>query len=257
MTTQTRLVHRRRSRPNELKLLGRSLWDFVKGIRGLRISGPLVTVFGSARVGERDPAYAAARELGQALGRAGFAVMTGGGPGLMEAVNRGAREVGTPSFGCRIALPFEQRANVYLDCDVTFRYFFARKVMMCRYSAGFVVLPGGFGTLDELFEILALMQTRRMTRAPVILFDSNYWQPLREMVRHMVGAKTVAARDQQLFQIADDIPAVLRGLRSSSDAALAASELPRVDAAAAGVDSPPSGRAAIVSAHPRHGCADA
>src|SRR5207302_7955229 len=144
--------------------------------------GSAVTVFGSARTPESDPMYAAAREVGRRLAEAGFAVSTGGGPGIMEAVNRGARDAGGLSIGCNIELPHEQGTNPYVDVAVNFRYFFCRKTMFVKYSEGFVLFPGGFGTLDELFEALTLIQTEKIHRFPVLLFGSAYWRGLIEWV---------------------------------------------------------------------------
>ncbi|HLG59845.1 MAG TPA: TIGR00730 family Rossman fold protein [Vicinamibacterales bacterium] len=189
----------------ELGLVGRSLWDFVKGMCLLRSPDPWITIFGSARLGENNPAYRLGRELGRTLGRAGYAVMTGGGPGLMEAVNRGAREGGGRSLGCRMEFPFEQPVNRYFDHCATVRYFFVRKVVMCRRSMGFVVLPGGLGTLDEFFEILTLIQTRRMGPKPIVLLGCAYWSPLLLLLDAMVAAGTVASRDVSLIHVTDDI----------------------------------------------------
>jgi uncharacterized protein (TIGR00730 family) len=189
----------------ELRLLCLSLWDFVKGLFLLHPPGPCITIFGSARLSEGEPAYQMARDLGRSLGGAGFAVMTGGGPGLMEAVNRGAREAGAPSLGCRMAFTFEQPVNRYFDRCATVRYFFVRKVVMCKMANGFAVLPGGIGTLDELFEILALIQTKRMRRKPIVLLGAAYWQPLLILLDQMVSAGTVAPRDVALIKVTDDI----------------------------------------------------
>lgn len=189
----------------DLGLLCSSLWDFIKSMYLLASPGRCITIFGSARLGEEDPAYQMARDLGRSLARAGFAVMTGGGPGLMEAVNRGAREAGGRSLGCRMAFTFEQRTNRYTDRCATVRHFFVRKVVMCRHATGFVVLPGGIGTLDELFEILALIQTKRMHAKPVILLGSAYWRPLQALLEQMVAAGTVARRDVSLIRVTDDI----------------------------------------------------
>jgi uncharacterized protein (TIGR00730 family) len=189
----------------ELGLLGRSLWDFLKSMCLLRSPAPWITIFGSARLGEENPAYRLGRELGKTLGRAGYAVMTGGGPGVMEAVNRGAREGGGRSLGCRMAFAFEQPVNRYFDHCATVRYFFVRKVVMCRRAMGFIVLPGGIGTLDELFEILTLIQTRRMRPKPIVLLGCSYWRPLLLLLDAMVVAGTVSPRDMSLIQVTDDI----------------------------------------------------
>jgi uncharacterized protein (TIGR00730 family) len=155
----------------------------MRGFRALHFVGPCVTVFGSARTKETDPEYARAREIGARLGAAGFTVMTGGGPGLMEAANRGARDVGARSIGCNIQLPVEQQPNVYLDRFVVFKHFFVRKLMLLKYSYAFVAMPGGFGTLDEIFETAVLIQTAKMKDFPLVLMGVDYWQPLLDFLR--------------------------------------------------------------------------
>jgi hypothetical protein len=154
-----------------------------------------VTVFGSARIQEEHPSYALAREMGARIAERGFTVMTGGGPGIMEAANRGAKAVGGRSVGCNIVLPKEQEPNAYLDHWVEFRYFFVRKVMLIKYSYAFVVLPGGFGTLDELFEAATLIQTGKMKNFPLILMNVEYWKPLRAVLEGMVAAHTIDQGD--------------------------------------------------------------
>jgi uncharacterized protein (TIGR00730 family) len=164
--------------------------EFAAGFDRLAGIGPAVTVFGSARTAADDPNYRLMRNIGTALGRAGYAVITGGGPGLMEAANRGARDAGALSIGCNIELPREQRVNDYLDIDLRFRHFFARKVMFVRYASAFVIGPGGFGTLDELFEALTLIQTSTIEHFPIILVGQSDWNGLLEWLR----AVTLAAR---------------------------------------------------------------
>jgi uncharacterized protein (TIGR00730 family) len=181
------------------------LREYVHGLRALRGIGPCITVFGSARLSETDPAYAVAREVGRGLATAGYAVMTGGGLGLMEATNRGARDVGGYSVGCNIELPKEQLPNDYLDLAVTFRHFFVRKVMLVKYSTGFIALPGGFGTLDELFEALTLVQTRKIEDFPIVLLGSAFWAPVLDVLRHdLIRAGTVTAADVAHLQLCDD-----------------------------------------------------
>ncbi|MBO9343270.1 MAG: TIGR00730 family Rossman fold protein, partial [Roseiflexus sp.] len=153
----------------------RIMGEFVDGFEMLADVGPAVTIFGSARAGVDDPMYQAAVDVARALGEAGFAIITGGGPGIMEAGNRGAREAGARSVGLNIELPFEQHLNPYVDTSVTFRYFFVRKMMLVKYAQAFVIFPGGFGTLDELFEALTLVQTGKVRNFPIILFNSAYW----------------------------------------------------------------------------------
>jgi uncharacterized protein (TIGR00730 family) len=157
--------------------------EFVRGFRALHFVGPCVTVFGSARFSEDHPYYELAREVGRELTRAGFTVMTGGGPGIMEAANRGARETGGRSVGCNIELPAEQRPNEYLDRWITFRHFFVRKVMLVKYSYAFIALPGGFGTLDEIFETATLVQTGKIKEFPIVLVVRDFWEPLVEFLR--------------------------------------------------------------------------
>ena len=180
--------------------------EFVEGFGLLAELPKAVTVFGSARTAQDHPEYAAGRALGSALARAGFAVITGGGPGAMEAVNRGASEAGGVSVGLGIELPFEQRLNDWVDIGLNFRYFFARKTMFVKYAQAFVILPGGFGTLDELFEALTLVQTRKVTRFPVIMFGSDYWAGLIAWIKDtLVPAGKVAAADLELLTLTDDV----------------------------------------------------
>lgn len=171
------LTHRR-SRTREALTLFRILFEFVRGFRGLHFVGPCVTVFGSARFKEGTEPYRLGVEMGRRLSEAGFTVLTGGGPGVMEAANRGAFERGGMSIGCNIVLPHEQRENRFLTKVVTFYYFFVRKVMLVKYSQAYVILPGGFGTLDEMFEALTLIQTKKLANFPVILMGKSYWQGL-------------------------------------------------------------------------------
>ncbi len=179
--------------------------EFIRGFRALHFVGPCVTVFGSARVDEAHPWYALSRRVGGQLAKVGFTVMTGGGPGIMEAANRGARESGGRSIGCNIILPLEQKPNPYLDRCVEFRYFFVRKVMLVKYSYGFIVLPGGFGTMDELFETLTLMQTDKIHEFPLVLMGRDYWQPMLEFLRErMVRDRTISASDLDRIKVTDD-----------------------------------------------------
>jgi uncharacterized protein (TIGR00730 family) len=189
--------------------------ELEMGFAALARLGPAVSVFGSARIAPGDPRYELGRAVGRALGEAGFAVITGGGPGLMEAANRGAREAGAQSVGLNVELPFEQRMNPYVDLPLTFRYFFARKVMFVRYAIGFVVLPGGFGTMDELWEALTLMQTGKAVDFAVVLIDSGYWAGLLDWVRErMLGEGMLAPEDLDLLTVCDDPAAAVRALRA-------------------------------------------
>jgi uncharacterized protein (TIGR00730 family) len=184
------------------KRIGR---EFLEGFRAVeRIDRPAVTLFGSARVHEGHPAYEAAREVGRRFAEAGFAVVTGGGPGVMEAANRGAREGGGLSVGFNIELPHEQHENPYLDIELTFKHFYARKTMFVKAAEGFVIFPGGFGTLDELFEALTLIQTGKVLHFPVVLFDSDYWAQMLEWIRDRLLAEgMVSPEDVELLHVTD------------------------------------------------------
>ena len=178
--------------------------EFIKGFRALHFVGPCVTVFGSARFKEDHRYYHLARDVSARISKLGFTIMTGGGPGIMEAANRGARDAGGPSIGCNIELPFEQKPNPYVDKFVEFRYFFIRKVMLVKYSYAFVVMPGGFGTLDELFEAITLIQTGKIKDFPVILMGVDYWQPMLDFIRaRMLLEKTISPTDLDLLILTD------------------------------------------------------
>ena len=178
--------------------------EFVEGFEELAGLGPAVTIFGSARAARDDEAYATAVEVGRLLGEAGFTIITGGGPGIMEAGNRGAREAGATSVGLNIELPFEQHANPYVDVEVDFRYFFVGKTMLVKYSQAFVIFPGGFGTMDELFEALTLIQTGKIRDFPIVLFGSDYWGGLLEWVRSaMISEGKASEADLGLISLTD------------------------------------------------------
>jgi uncharacterized protein (TIGR00730 family) len=191
----------------------RIMGEYVHGFDALAEIAAAITIFGSARTPPSDPMYAAARDLGRRLAQAGFAVVTGGGPGIMEAANRGCREAGGLSVGCNIELPVEQHVNSYVDVSVNFRYFFCRKTMFVKYAEGFVLFPGGFGTLDELFESLTLIQTGKIRRFPVILFGSSFWDGLVGWVRERVlaGGKITPA-DLGLLTVTDSTEEACRRL---------------------------------------------
>jgi uncharacterized protein (TIGR00730 family) len=188
--------------------------EFVEGFGMLAELGPAVSVFGSARTARNHPEYDFAERLGGALADAGYAVITGGGPGVMEAANKGCCKAGGVSVGLGIELPFEQRMNDWVDVGIVFRYFFARKTMFVKYAQGFVVLPGGFGTLDELFEALTLVQTRKVTAFPLVLVGSQYWQGLLDWVRGtLLGTGKISPPDLDLVKVTDDVDEAVRAIR--------------------------------------------
>ena len=193
----------------------RILSEFVEGFDAMAKVGPAVTIFGSARVGPDTPLYKLARTIGRRLAEAGYAVITGGGPGTMEAANRGCREGGGLSVGCNIELPHEQGLNAYVDLGIEFRYFFARKVMFVKYADAFVILPGGFGTLDELFESLTLIQTRKVRNFPIVLVGNSYWTGLLDWIRDTLLANAaIEEADLALLQLTDDPDEVVRIVRA-------------------------------------------
>lgn len=182
----------------------RIFFEFIRGFRRLHFVGPCVTVFGSARFSEGSPTYAIGREIGAILANSGFTVMTGGGPGLMEAANRGAREAGGVSVGCNIKLPKEQQPNPYLDRWVDFEHFFVRKVMLLKYSYAFIALPGGYGTLDEIFETATLVQTGKIKHFPVVLVGKEYWQPMMDFLRdRLLHEQAIDLKDLEIFHLTD------------------------------------------------------
>lgn len=192
------------SRTDELLRVLRITGEFIRGFRALHFVGPCVTVFGSARFDEHHPYYRLAQNVGAQIASLGLTTMTGGGPGIMEAANRGAKEAGGRSVGCNIVLPHEQKPNPYVDRFIEFRYFFVRKVMLVKYSYGFVILPGGFGTLDELFEIATLVQTRKVENFPIVLMGRDFWEPMLHFFKHrLVAARTISPDDQDLISVTD------------------------------------------------------
>src|SRR5688572_26136528 len=180
--------------------------EFVEGFDALADIGPAVSIFGSARVGRRNRYYGAARRLAAALVKEGFAIITGGGPGIMEAANRGAKEAGGLSIGANIELPFEQGLNEYVDLGMEFRYFFVRKVMFVKYAEGFIIFPGGFGTMDELFEALTLIQTGKVRHFPVVLFGTAYWKGLLDWMRDTMLAEGKISQGDLDWLIVTDSP---------------------------------------------------
>lgn len=188
--------------------------EFIQGFRRFHFLGPCVTVFGSARFPEEHPYYAMARETGRLLAEAGFTVMTGGGPGIMEAANRGAKEAGGLSIGCNIDLPQEQKPNPYLDHWITFKHFYVRKVMLVKYSYAFIAMPGGFGTMDEVFETVTLIQTGKIKDFPVVLLDSGYWDPLVRFMREtLVREGTIDPADLELIDVMDSPQAAVSRIK--------------------------------------------
>lgn len=193
------------SRWEDFKITIRTVLDFIRGFRVLHFAGPCVTVFGSARFDENNPHYKDAQAIGREVAKLGFTIMTGGGPGIMEAANRGAREAGGRSVGCNIELPFEQMHNPYLDKWVTIKYFFVRKTLLIKYSYAFIVMPGGFGTLDELFESLTLIQTKKIRNFPIVIFNKAFHKDLLAYIENMKREKTISPEDLDLILVTDSI----------------------------------------------------
>ncbi len=203
------------SRWDDFKITVRTMIDFIKGFRILHFAGPCVTVFGSARFSETHPHYIKAREIGAEIAKLGFTVMTGGGPGIMEAANRGAKDVNGRSVGCNIELPFEQFENPYLDKSVTIKYFFVRKTLLIKYSYAFIVMPGGFGTLDELFEALTLVQTKKIKNFPIVIFDREYHKELIAYIDKMKIAGTISVQDLDLMLVTDSVDETIGHIKNA------------------------------------------
>lgn len=203
-----------KSRGYELAFAWRVFRQFIKGFRQLHFVGPCITVFGSARFKEDHPYYIKAREFGKRIAESGFTTMTGGGPGIMEAANRGAFENNGKSVGCNIVLPFEQIENPYVQKSVTFEHFFVRKVLLVKYSYAFIIMPGGFGTMDELFETLTLVQTKSITQFPVVLYGKEFFQPLKEHMEWMAEQGTISKEDLDLMLITDEIDEAMEYISS-------------------------------------------
>jgi uncharacterized protein (TIGR00730 family) len=204
------------SRLEEFKFSLKVFREFIRGFRALHFSGPCVTIFGSARFQEDHPYYILTRKLSGEIAKLGFTIMTGGGPGIMEAANRGARDVGGKSVGCNIILPFEQYPNAYLDKWVNIRYFFVRKTMLIKYSYAFIVMPGGFGTLDEFFEALTLIQTGMIKEFPVVVFCKDFHQKLMDYIESLLAAGTISPVDLDLVLLTDSIEEAIDHLKSNS-----------------------------------------
>jgi uncharacterized protein (TIGR00730 family) len=203
-----------KSRGFELSFAFRVFWQFIYGFRKLHFIGPCITVFGSARFDENHKFYIAAREFGKRISALGFVTMTGGGPGIMEGANRGAFENGGMSVGCNVQLPFEQKPNPYMNKWITFEHFFVRKVLLIKYSYAFVIMPGGFGTMDEFFETLTLVQTKTITQFPLVLFGKEYYKELWDVLEHMAANGSIAKEDLSLVLITDDVDEAMLHIRT-------------------------------------------
>jgi len=202
------------SRFKELLFTFKVQWSFIKGFRKMHFIGPCVTIFGSARFKSDNPYYKSAEEIGTAMVKLGFAVMTGGGPGIMEAANKGAYEAGGYSVGCNIILPFEQEPNAYLHRWIDIPYFFVRKFLLLKYSYAFVVMPGGIGTLDELFEALTLIQTKMIQNFPVVIFGSEYHKELCQHIEVMVKNESISPEDMKLLFVTDSVEELVQHIQT-------------------------------------------
>jgi len=214
--TEIQFLEGPHSRWKEFRFVLKVMVDFFRGLRALHFTGPAVTVFGSARLGETTPEYQATSNLSGKLALLGFTILTGGGPGLMEAANRGAKAVGGRSVGCNIVLPKEQSHNAYLDKWVNIRYFFVRKTLLVKYSYAFVVMPGGFGTLDELFEAATLIQTGKIFDFPVVIFDTQYHQHLQEHFQNMLTRGVITAKEMEFILFTDDADEAVKFIEERS-----------------------------------------
>jgi len=219
---ERKLLDGRRERGADLESAVRVFLEFLRGYESLDFDGPCVTIFGSARFKEDHAYYKMARALGKRLAQEGYVVMTGGGPGIMEAANRGAKEGGGFTIGCNIKLPHEQRPNRYLDRFVEFEHFFVRKVMLVKYSSAFVVFPGGFGTLDETFEAITLVQCEKIERFPIVAMGRAFWDHMSDFVRNaLVAEHTVTRDDLHLLKLSDSVDEVVTYIRRGIPTALA------------------------------------
>lgn len=205
-----------RARLREVKYVMGVILQFMKGIRTLHFIGPCVTVFGSAKFKEDHPYYKLARAVSAEISKLGFTIMTGGGPGIMEAANRGAKDVGGLSIGCNIVLPHEQHANPYLDKFVEIEYFFVRKALLRKYSFAFIMMPGGFGTLDEFFETITLIQTRKSEPFPIVIMGTEYHKDLTNHINNMVQNKTISEKDMDLILFSDSVTDVVKHIHNYS-----------------------------------------
>lgn len=212
--SERRFLEGPRSRPREFRFAFKVFLEFIRAFRQLHFIGPCVTVFGSARFAEDHPYYIKARELGAEISKLGFTIITGGGPGIMEAANRGAFEVGGRSIGCNIMLPHEQKENPYVQQSIEFKYFFVRKTLLLKYSYAFIIMPGGWGTMDEMFEALTLIQTGKMREFPVILIGRDYWKHLIALTEDMVTNKTISASEiKENLLVTDSVEEAVEHLR--------------------------------------------
>jgi len=202
-----------KSRGYELNFAWRVFKQFIKGFRTFHFVGPCIAIFGSARYKENHEYYICAREFGKRIANLGFTTMTGGGPGIMEAANRGAYENGGMSVGCNIQLPFEQTGNKYMHRWMTFEHFFVRKTLLIKYSYAFIIMPGGFGTMDEFFETLTLIQTKSITGFPIVVFGKEFYEPLMDVMHHMVREGTISQEDLSLVLLTDDVSAAMEHIR--------------------------------------------
>ncbi|OOQ58732.1 LOG family protein [Mucilaginibacter pedocola] len=216
INTEIQFLDGPHSRLKELKFAIQTITDLIRGLRALHFIGPCITFFGSARFTEEHPYYQQTRSAAAAMAKLGLTIITGGGPGLMEAANRGAKDAGGYSVGCNIQLPVEQRPNPYLDKWVYMRHFFLRKVLLVKYSFAFVVMPGGYGTLDEYFEALTLIQTHKIKDFPIVIFGREYHEELMEHITVMKQNGTIGATDEQYFLVTDDIEEAVALIKEKS-----------------------------------------
>ncbi len=215
-TSEIQFLEGPQNRWKDFKYAVSVFFEFIKGFRALHFVGPCVTVFGSARFKEDHEFYKQTRKLSAEIAKLGFTIMTGGGPGIMEAANRGAKDVGGKSVGCNIILPKEQHHNPYLDKWVDIKYFFLRKTLLLKYSYAFVVMPGGFGTLDEFFEALTLVQTKKINMFPIIIFDKEFYKNILEHNERMLEAGTISLNDERLYLVTDSIEETIAYIKAKS-----------------------------------------
>ncbi|MEO8567930.1 MAG: TIGR00730 family Rossman fold protein [Ginsengibacter sp.] len=216
LKTEIQFLEGPQSRWKDFKYAVSVFFEFIKGFRALHFVGPCVTVFGSARFKEDHIFYKQARELSGEIAKLGFTIMTGGGPGIMEAANRGAKDVGGKSVGCNIILPSEQHHNPYLDKWVDIKYFFLRKMLLIKYSYAFVVMPGGFGTLDEFYEALTLVQTKKIEMFPIIIWDESFYQKVLDHNRYMFEQGTISRNDENLYLVSGSIEETVSYIKEKS-----------------------------------------